>query len=115
MRNDDSSMEKNQWHSTSTSELLEILKTSGLDVPEGLPEELVRRSEETLHPLCDILLGRGFDDSEDGDGDTWAPIHALHLLGAIGNPEAVPAILEGNFNPEAFDVDEVNGLLRSLR
>ena len=82
------------WTSSPIEELIETLKTCELDVPEGLPEEIVRRSEETLESLCDLLCGRELDAIEDRGESWWAPIHALHLLGAIGDVRAVPALIE---------------------
>ena len=69
-----------------TADLLEILCTCELDVPPGLAEELVCRREETVDPLCEILL----DEAD----KSWAPIHALHLLGAMGDVRSVPALAE---------------------
>ena len=57
-----------------------------------MPEAIVQRAGETLDPLCEILLDKDPRNSE--DESVWAPIHALHLLGAIGDMQAAPALIE---------------------
>ncbi len=78
--------------------LLERLLHAGLDVPPGLPQELVRRGEAVVAPLCAWRQDDELRQSEEDDG--WAPLHALHVLGAIGSPAAIPAVLSVAVHPE---------------
>jgi hypothetical protein len=109
------------WTTAPTTELIDTLRTCGLDVPAGLPAEIVRRRDETLAPLCALARDDAFWANADGPG-AWAPIHALHLLGALGGMEAADVLLDvvrrrelgdwladgvpellGRFPPEAID------------
>lgn len=74
-------------------ELVDAICNCGLDVPDGLPEEIVKRGKEAVPLLCEIVA------SEDWWAETeaprsWAVIHAMHLLGGIGDPSAADALLE---------------------
>ena len=51
--------------------------------------------------LCAWLQDVKLWESEEDDG--WAPIHALHVLGAIGSPDAIPAVLSVALRPEPTD------------
>ncbi len=76
----------------SDEELLDRLLHAGLDVPPGLPQELVRRGPAVVAPLSAWVRDDGLWGTED-DVACWAPVHALHLLGAIGDPAAIPAVI----------------------
>jgi len=76
-----------------TIALVETLKTSGYDVPRGLPEEIVRRAAEAIEPLSAIARDDALWSSE-APRDFMAPFHALQLLGAIGDAAGAPALVE---------------------
>jgi len=85
---------KVDWGSRSTLELVEKLARSGLDVDRSLVEELLGRGAAVVPYLAQIL-----DDdkywrlNEKTLGSGWAPINALHLLGAIADPTGLEPIL----------------------
>jgi SEC-C motif/Protein of unknown function (DUF1186) len=86
-------MADTDWTATSTAALLEELARAGVDVPKGLPEEIVRRGDESAQLLAAIVA----DDAvwaEESEPRSWLPIHAIHLLGAIGSDRAGAAIIE---------------------
>jgi hypothetical protein len=68
----------------SDEQLIEALAEAELDVPGGLPLEIVSRGERMVEPLCSFLTN---------DDGAWGAIHALHLLGEIGSPRATGTIL----------------------
>ncbi len=94
-----------EWEALPTEELVEELEYVGLRLPLGLVEEILRRGKDALEPL-----GRRVADASlwESDGDErWAPLHALHLLGAIGEPAAVGFILDAlRINPEPDEIIE---------
>jgi hypothetical protein len=75
-----------------TSELIERLATCGLEVPPGLPEAILRRSDATDGLIQLVRLARYW--YETGPGEGWAPIHALHLLAAGRRPEGLDVLLD---------------------
>jgi len=71
----------------SDEELLDRLLHAGLDGPSGLPQELMRRGQAVVASLCAWVVDDGLWGAAD-DVACWAPLHALHPLGAIGDPAA---------------------------
>jgi hypothetical protein len=82
------------WTTAATDELMRALATCGLDVPAGLPEEIVRRKEEVLEPLGHLLCGRGPGGEELGEDSGWTPIHALFLIGEMADTRSLPSLAE---------------------
>jgi len=76
----------------STAYLIESLATCGLDVPEGLAEELLRRSDAAASLVELVRLHRYW--SLTGPGEGWTPIHALALLATRGNREGFQVLEE---------------------
>ncbi|MEW6357990.1 MAG: SEC-C metal-binding domain-containing protein [Planctomycetota bacterium] len=74
-------------------ELIDAIVSAGLDVPEGLPEEIVKRGSAAVPRLCEIVRSEEWWAKEEYP-QTWAVIHAMHLLGSIGDPSAIDALLE---------------------
>ncbi len=75
-------------------ELIELISTCGLDVPPGLPEAIVARGSVMVGPLGVILIDPEAWLRDEADLSVgWAPVHAMHLLGAIGDAEGVYALL----------------------
>ena len=73
-----------------TEELIEELTSSGLGVSYELAEEIRRRPDADLH-LVRLLEDERYWDPE-GPGEGWAPIHAIHLLSAIGSEKGLKAL-----------------------
>jgi hypothetical protein len=82
------------WTTVATGELMQTLSTCGLDVPAGLPEEIVRRKEQVLEPLGHMLCGRRPDGGELDEDWGWAPIHALFLIGEMADARSLPSLAE---------------------
>jgi len=74
------------------AELVEILASAGLDVPEGLAREVVRRRDRMVLPLSRLLLDT--DAWEADERGFWAAVHALYLLAAIGTPAVAGPLVE---------------------
>jgi len=98
-------------------DLLEMIATCGLDVPEGLPEAIVARGSEMLGPLCEIVSDLDAWHTDPNDpGPFWFPVHAMHLLGAIGDPAAAEALLVPLSDAESdeFRTEDGPGVLAHL-
>jgi hypothetical protein len=78
------------WTISTDAQLVDALAVCGTDVPQGLPEAILDRKEGVV-PLLGELLMRPEDTLD--DTTSWGPVHALHLLGAIGAPAAAPWIV----------------------
>lgn len=63
------------------AELVGALRRVGLDVPEELAREILRRGPAVVPLLSEILLDREAWERELG---SWAAVHAFYLLGGIG-------------------------------
>ncbi|MFS8067304.1 MAG: DUF1186 domain-containing protein [Byssovorax sp.] len=75
-----------------TAELITTLKVSGYDVPDGLPEEIVRRAGDAIEPLCALVRDDALWEAREPHGHI-APIHAMHVLGAIGDAAVAPILV----------------------
>jgi hypothetical protein len=85
---------KGGWADKSTADLVRELVRSGLDIDRGLVEELLKRGAAVVPHLAEILdQDRYWSSDEKTPGRGWAPISALHLLGAIADPSGLDAIL----------------------
>lgn len=76
-----------------TTELIDILKTCGHDVPAGLPAEIVRRGEAALEPLSELLRDDALWNADE-PSRFMAPLYAFHLLGGIGSTASAPLLIE---------------------
>ncbi len=98
--------------------LAECWETVGLDVPEALVQETLKRGSRMV-PLLGPLIAEpdaweSWTDETDPAG--WAPIHALMLLAVIGGPEIIPyatAFLREGFG-EDWLTEVGHELVRSL-
>lgn len=97
--------ERLEWEKLPTEELVAELEYTGLQLPPGLIDEIVRRGAEALPYLGRLVTDARRWESE--DDDRWAPIFALHLLGAIGDPAAAPYIVEAlRLDPDPDEIVE---------
>ena len=83
------SSQPDNYSHKSTEELVDLLCTYGAGVPLELAREIVARGPDAVPALCEIVA----DEAWWQDEDSAAAVHALHLLGAIGDPLAVTALL----------------------
>lgn len=75
-----------------TSELIEELVLGGDRVSMELVRAIVEREEEAVEELCKLIEDKHYWETEDED-EWWAPIHAVKILGAMGDERAIPALL----------------------
>ena len=68
----------------STDELIELLAACGDDVPRRLAEAIVSRGAEALPWLCRLVSEERW--WREGEGEGMLALHAMHLLGGIGDP-----------------------------
>lgn len=76
-----------------TAELITTLKVCGYDVPDGLPEEIVRRAGDAIEALCALVRDDALWKAQEPQ-DYMAPIHAIHVLGAIGDAAVAPVLVD---------------------
>lgn len=99
----------------SSQELAELIASWGSNVPLGLAEAIVARGSQVVPALCEIVSQEEWWHSED-DARSAAAVHAMHLLGAIGDASATEALLaplEWN-EPSDFMTENVPGVLARL-
>jgi hypothetical protein len=84
--------ERFEWEGLPTNELVDELLYTGLRIPEGLIEAILARGTEALPELGRLVTTAALWESPDEE-ERWAPIFALHLLGALGDPAAAPYVI----------------------
>ena len=96
----------------STEELIELLAACGDDVPRRLADTIVSRGAEALPWLCRLVSEERCWRVEDG----MLALHAMHLLGGIGDPSAASALLEPLRRDEDSDfiTEDMPGILARL-
>jgi len=79
--------------------------------------QLLTHGAAAVPPLLHLLLRPGAWETE-GKPEAWAhaPMHALHLLGALGDPAAAPALIDAVIEQELGDflTETVAGVLGNL-
>jgi hypothetical protein len=98
----------------SADELIKRMSFCGLGIPPALAQEIIARGREAVPALCRIVSSPRWWHKY-GD-EAAAVIHAMHLLGAIGDPAAAPALLApiGWEEPSDFITDSMPGILARL-
>lgn len=96
----------------STEELIELLAACGEDVPRSLAEAIVSRGAEALPGLCQLGSEELWWQEEGGE----LALHAMHLVGAIGDPSAASELLAPLRRSEDSDIitDDMPGVLARL-
>ncbi len=95
-----------EWEKLPTEELVEELRFAGLSLPAGLTGEILRRGKDAVPVLSALAGDAGAWESADPD-ERWGPVHALHVLGAIGDPSAAGAIVDAlRLSPEPDEIIE---------
>jgi len=100
------------FNNFSVDELIELLAACGDDVPRLLAEAIVSRGAEALPWLCRLVSEERWWREQDG----MLALHAMHLLGGIGDPSAASALLEPLRRAEASDfiTEDMPGILARL-
>ncbi|APR74742.1 SEC-C motif domain protein [Minicystis rosea] len=86
-------MESSEFSLMPTSALVDRLKSSGFDVPVELADEIVRRGRDAIEPLSALVRDDALWDATT-DREGVVPIHAVHLLGAIGDAACTPVLVD---------------------
>ncbi|MCJ7752521.1 MAG: hypothetical protein MUQ65_15770, partial [Armatimonadetes bacterium] len=96
----------------STDELIERLAACGDDAPRRLAEAIVSRGAEALPWLCRLVS----EDRWWREREGMLALHAMHLLGGIGDPSAASALLEPLRRNEDSDfiTEDMPGILARL-
>lgn len=96
----------------SAEQLIELLAACGGDVPRPLAEAIISRGAEALPRLCQLVSEGRWWQEEDGE----LALHAMHLLGAIGDPSAASALLGPLRRNEDSDIitEDMPGVLAHL-
>ncbi len=98
-----------------TAELIESICWWGMNVPLGLAEAILARGSEAVPSLCEVVSSpKWWAESSEAGGP--AVIHAMHLLGAIGDPAAAAALLVPMERDEPTDylTESMPGILSRL-
>ena len=101
-----------EYRGLTAEELVRLLMVRGDDVPLELAEAIVSWGPEVLPELCQFVSDeRWWQDERSALG-----FHALHLVGAIGDPSAAPALLAPLWRNEESDIitENVPGILARL-
>jgi len=103
---------REEYQSLSTHELVKRVLECRYDCPLALAQEVVARGSEAVPFLCRIVA----DAASWWDEDSAACIHAMHLLGAIGDPAAVYALLAPleHDEPSDFITEDMPSILARL-
>lgn len=101
-----------RYSELSTGELIALLCRYGARVPLALAQEIVSRGSEAVPELCRIVSSQ----QRWRDERSAAAIHAMHLLGAIGDPAAAESLLAPLCwnEPSDFITDNLPGVLARL-
>jgi hypothetical protein len=82
-----------KYSEMTTAELISLLIKDGDGVTLEHARELIRRGEEAAAPLREILANEDYW-YESKDGDYWAVVHAINILGAMRDERALPLLIE---------------------
>lgn len=77
---------------------------AGTSMTVRLAEQIVACGEPAVEPLIALIAREGAWEDQSSEAAMWAPIHAFHLLGAIGHPDAAPALLDSLLEQDLGDV-----------
>ena len=102
----------NNYQKLSNNELMALLFTEEDRLPRAAVEEFIRRGEQMVKPLSDIISEQYLWRNEGAEG--WAPIHGVYILGAIGGMAAVIPLLRAARWAAAYDCDWVTEDLPSI-
>src|SRR5262249_56616103 len=76
-----------------TAELIDLLFKEEDRVTAEHARELINRSEEAARPLREILANEDYWYEGQG-GDHWIVVHAINILGAMRDEQALPLLIE---------------------
>ncbi|MEK9140537.1 MAG: hypothetical protein AAB308_05745, partial [Nitrospirota bacterium] len=92
--------------------LLDLLVTVEDRLPRAAVDEFLARAPRIIAPLTALVSAR--ESWQQELPAWWAPIHATYLLGAIGDPSVIPALILAIEHAEAQDCDWVTGEIPSI-
>jgi hypothetical protein len=91
------------YQQLSDEEFLELIFTSGDKLGLDFVEEAKRRRKALVPLLCEVL-----EDEENyglEDEEFWGVIHAVHLLGILGDPSAIEALFTASAFADDYEID----------
>lgn len=104
------------YDSLTDEALLELLFTEEDRLPRAAVDEFLARTPQIIAPLTALVSAR--ESWQQELPAWWAPIHATYLLGAIGHPSVIPALILAMEHAEAQDcdwiIDEIPSILGRL-
>jgi uncharacterized protein YbaR (Trm112 family) len=101
-----------RYSQQTTQGLIGLICQYEAGVPLELAQEIVSRGTAAVPALCQIVA----DEDRWREADSAAAVHAMHLLGAIGDPAAISALLAPLFWVEGSDfiTENMPGVLAQL-
>jgi hypothetical protein len=91
------------YHTLSDKELLELIFSEGDRLGMEFVREVEKRRAAAVPFLSKVLItvpNYKFEDDR-----FWGVVHAVYLLGILGDPEALPALLAAGDLAEDYDID----------
>lgn len=105
-------MTKDDYRNLPNDDLIEQLFTKGDQLSNHAISEVIRRGQEVLPVLSEIVMDRL---SWTGDGmEWWAPVHATYTIGAISGEDSLVPLLAALRWSDAYDNDWVTEDLPSI-
>ena len=105
-------MTKDNYRNLSNDDLVELFFTKGDQLSNHAMSEIIRRGQEILPILSEIVMDR-LSWTSDGT-EWWAPVHATYAIGAIGGEDSLIPLLASLRWSDAYDNDWVTEDLPSI-
>ncbi len=87
----------------SDAKLVGLLYSEGDRLPREVVDEITRRGEQMIDFLAEII--ENVSNWNADDDRSWSPIHATHILGAIGGEYIISPLFMSLRFADAFEVD----------
>lgn len=100
------------YDSLTDEALLELLVTEADRLPRAAVDEFLARAPRIIAPLTALVSAR--ESWQQEIPAWWSPIHATYLLGAIGHPSVIPALILAMEHAEAQDCDWITDEIPSI-
>jgi hypothetical protein len=101
-----------RFQSLSDDHLLDLLYTSGDELPRQAVDEFLRRGRRMLPSLHSIVADK--TSWTQPLPEWWAAVHAAYILGALEDPSTLPSLLMALRWSDAFDCDWIAEDLPSM-
>ncbi|MBI5443580.1 MAG: SEC-C domain-containing protein [Deltaproteobacteria bacterium] len=101
-----------RFQSLSDADLLDLLYTSGDELPRQAVHEFLRRGRRMIPALHAIVADK--TSWTQPLPEWWAAVHAAYILGAMEDPSTLPSLLIALRWSDAFDCDWITEDLPSM-